>query len=425
MAQLSVIPGSATAWTGLLTEGGRKETDMREAASLRQQRRMKQAVQFIHKDSADLLPLDGLKKLGSSKDTQPHNILQRRLMETNLSKLRSSRVPWASKTNRLNQAKSESLKKSEDDDMILVSCQCAGKDVKALVDTGCQHNLISSACVDRLGLKEYVRSHKHEGEKLSLPRHLKVVGQIEHLVITLGSLRLDCPAAVVEDSEKTLSLGLQTLRSLKCIINLDKHRLIMGKTDKEEIPFVETVSLNEDKRFQWEILCRLQSTDAPQEDQSASPQLRLWWQPRIDPASPGRSVTTLQLLASWAKEAVLLELCFRQLHTFRSLAWPSPAAVDRQFLQQLPAGGESQAEITPTKAAVRDCFKLESRRGVMSRRRFGCRLVLAVPETILDPMIAVGFAEETPWPVPGPALFQYAPCQRRPGWTTLPAVPGN
>ncbi|XP_032344949.1 nuclear receptor-interacting protein 3 isoform X2 [Camelus ferus] len=239
MAQLSVVPGSATGSTGLLTEGGRKETDMREAASLRQQRRMKQAVQFIHKDSADLLPLDGLKKLGSSKDT-------RRLMETNLSKLRSSRVPWASKTNKLNQAKSEGLKKSEDDDMILVSCQCAGKDVKALVDTGCQYNLISSACVDRLGLKEHVRSHKHEGEKLSLPRHLKVVGQIEHLVITLGSLRLDCPAAVVEDNEKNLSLGLQTLRSLKCIINLDKHRLIMGKTDKEEIPFVETVSLNED-----------------------------------------------------------------------------------------------------------------------------------------------------------------------------------
>ena len=56
-------------YSGLLTEGGRKDSDMREAASLRQQRRMKQAVQFIHKDSADLLPLDGLKKLGSSKDT--------------------------------------------------------------------------------------------------------------------------------------------------------------------------------------------------------------------------------------------------------------------------------------------------------------------------------------------------------------------
>ncbi|XP_021491952.1 nuclear receptor-interacting protein 3 isoform X2 [Meriones unguiculatus] len=226
-------------YSGLLTEGGRKESDMREAASLRQQRRMKQAVQFIHKDSADLLPLDGLKKLGSSKDT-------RRLMETNLSKLRSSRVPWASKPNKFNQAKSEGLKKCEDDDMILVSCQCAGKDMKALVDTGCQYNLISSACVDRLGLKDLVKSHKHEGEKLSLPRHLKVVGHIEHLLITVGSLRLDCPAVVVDDNEKSLSLGLQTLRSLKCVINLDKHRLIVGKTDKEEIPFVETVSLNED-----------------------------------------------------------------------------------------------------------------------------------------------------------------------------------
>lgn len=44
-------------------------------------------------------------------------------METNLSKFRSSRVPWASKTNKLNQAKSEGLKKSEEDDMIWVSCQ--------------------------------------------------------------------------------------------------------------------------------------------------------------------------------------------------------------------------------------------------------------------------------------------------------------
>lgn len=55
--------------SGILTEPSRKEVEIREAASLRQQRRMKQAVQFIHKDSADLLPLDGLKKLGTSKDT--------------------------------------------------------------------------------------------------------------------------------------------------------------------------------------------------------------------------------------------------------------------------------------------------------------------------------------------------------------------
>lgn len=29
--------------------------------------------------------------------------------------------------------------------------QCAGKELKAVVDTGSQHNLMSSACLERLG----------------------------------------------------------------------------------------------------------------------------------------------------------------------------------------------------------------------------------------------------------------------------------
>lgn len=44
------------------------ELALRDKAILHQQRRLKQATQFTHKDSADLLPLDGLKRLGTSKD---------------------------------------------------------------------------------------------------------------------------------------------------------------------------------------------------------------------------------------------------------------------------------------------------------------------------------------------------------------------
>ncbi|KAM4678028.1 nuclear receptor-interacting protein 2 [Discoglossus pictus] len=58
----------------------RKEQDMRGAAILHQQRRLKQATQFVHKDSADLLPLDQLRRLGTSKDLQPHCVIQRRLL---------------------------------------------------------------------------------------------------------------------------------------------------------------------------------------------------------------------------------------------------------------------------------------------------------------------------------------------------------
>lgn len=47
---------------------GGQEAELRDRAHLSQQRRLKQATQFLHKDSADLLPLDSLKRLGTSKD---------------------------------------------------------------------------------------------------------------------------------------------------------------------------------------------------------------------------------------------------------------------------------------------------------------------------------------------------------------------
>ncbi|KAM4748726.1 nuclear receptor-interacting protein 2 [Rhinophrynus dorsalis] len=59
----------------------RKEQDLRGSAILHQQRRLKQATQFVHKDSADLLPLDQLRRLGTSKDLQPYSVIQKRLME--------------------------------------------------------------------------------------------------------------------------------------------------------------------------------------------------------------------------------------------------------------------------------------------------------------------------------------------------------
>ncbi|XP_061466349.1 nuclear receptor-interacting protein 3 isoform X1 [Rhineura floridana] len=240
-------------YSGLLTEPTRKDVDLREAASLRQQRRMKQAVQFNHKDSADLLPLDGLKKLGTSKDTQPHNILQRRLMETNMSRLRHSRGTCSQKndlslqTNKLNQMKLDGPKNTEHEDLILVCCQCAGKELQVVVDTGCQRNIMSSACLERLGLKEHMKSYKLEGEKISLPHSMKVIGHIEHLVLTVGTIHVDCSAVVTEDNDKNFSLGLQTLKSLKCVINLEKHYLILGKTEREEIPFVINASAHEEK----------------------------------------------------------------------------------------------------------------------------------------------------------------------------------
>ncbi|XP_069774064.1 nuclear receptor-interacting protein 3-like [Narcine bancroftii] len=238
----------------ILREPRQQEMDIREAASLRQQRRMKQAVQFTHKDSADLLPLDGLRKLGTSKETQPHNILQRRLLESNLSKFRANnRGTWPSNNSFLvqnksfHQIKQEFHKRTHDDDLIFVRCKCAGFEMKLQIDTGSQYNLISSACVDKLGLKEFVKTDKNEIEKMGMPFILKVIGQMDNIAISVGQLNIKCLAVVVDDDKKILSLGLQTLRSLKCIIDMEKQYLILGEKEKEEIPFLDVdISLNVD-----------------------------------------------------------------------------------------------------------------------------------------------------------------------------------
>ncbi|XP_051885505.1 LOW QUALITY PROTEIN: nuclear receptor-interacting protein 3-like [Pristis pectinata] len=233
-------------YSDILRESRQQQMDIREAASLRQQRRMKQAVQFLHKDSADLLPLDGLKKLGTSKETQPHNILQRRLLESNLSKLRANnRGTWPSnnsfsvQTKSFHQIKQEFHRRTHDDDLIFVCCKCAGLEMKLQIDTGSRYNLISSACVDKLGLKELVKADKNEWKKWECLLLLKVYCQMDNIAISIGQAEYKCSAVVVDDDKKILSIGLQTLRSLKCIIDLEKQYLILGEKEKEEIPFLD------------------------------------------------------------------------------------------------------------------------------------------------------------------------------------------
>uniref|UniRef100_A0A8C9XST3 Nuclear receptor interacting protein 2 n=1 Tax=Sander lucioperca TaxID=283035 RepID=A0A8C9XST3_SANLU len=186
-----------------MSEAKKGELAIRDKAILHQQRRLKQATQFTHKDSADLLPLDGLKRLGTSKDLQPHSIVQRRLMEGNFTRLRGEawdpnarvRSPLAdmkdgpadteersestaddSTEERESLEESErSLRSDEEDDSseagarqtaekaegtessilltaLVVPCKCCETEVKASINTGSQHNHISTSFCQRLGL---------------------------------------------------------------------------------------------------------------------------------------------------------------------------------------------------------------------------------------------------------------------------------
>ncbi|KAM9854838.1 nuclear receptor-interacting protein 3-like [Aulostomus maculatus] len=235
--------------TGMRTEN-RADPGILDAATVRQQRRLKQAIQFLHKDSADLLPLDGLKKLGTSKQGQPHHILQKRLLEAKLSRGRVTMCGVTPRNNAVlvtrshlnpheNEEEEEGEEEEEEEEFIYVSCKCLGQEVNVLIDTGCKLNLMSSMTVERLGLKELTEENKLETEGFPFQRKLLIAGHTEELSLTIGRLRITCSFAVVESNKPLISLGNKTLKSLKCVIDTENQMLVFGRTTREQVQFAK------------------------------------------------------------------------------------------------------------------------------------------------------------------------------------------
>ncbi|XP_047202463.1 nuclear receptor-interacting protein 3-like [Girardinichthys multiradiatus] len=225
-------------FTGMRAEN----SEVLDAATLRQQRRLKQAIQFLHRDSADLLPLDGLKKLGTSKQGQPHNILKKRLLEAKLSQGRIDTrgvTPNSRGVQMSCRQISNEDEKEEGEDIFCLACKCSGQDVTVLIDTGCRMNLMSSGTVDRLGLKLLVEENKMDLGQLPFQRKLCIEGFIKELSLTIGGLRIMSSFFIVESTKPLMSLGSKTLKSLKCVIDTDKQMVVFGTPKREQVDFVK------------------------------------------------------------------------------------------------------------------------------------------------------------------------------------------
>lgn len=257
-----------TSYSKIMSEAKKGELAIRDKAILHQQRRLKQATQFTHKDSADLLPLDGLKRLGTSKDLQPHSIVQRRLLEGNITRLKGEardpnarvRSPLADTTDKPAQDAEErsestaedsteeresleeserSLRSDEDDDSearrtsplssLLIQCKCCETEVRASINTGSQHNHISHSCCQRLGLVP-IKEFSASGDSSS----------VAGLRLQLGSKMHQCSAYVQDDETFELCLGLKTLMELKCCVDLDSR--VLKLQDSSELPFLDTTA---------------------------------------------------------------------------------------------------------------------------------------------------------------------------------------
>uniref|UniRef100_G1LDZ5 Nuclear receptor interacting protein 2 n=1 Tax=Ailuropoda melanoleuca TaxID=9646 RepID=G1LDZ5_AILME len=223
--QLPPCSSSPTGAVSTRQEARREEGDSRrrgqEAAlgdrgPLSQQRRLRQATQFLHKDSADLLPLDSLKRLGTSKDLQPHSVIQRRLVEGSQSRLQGeSHLVQALVRGQEGRRKTSKMEVPA----LLVNCKCRDQELRVAVDTGTHHNQISAGCLSRLGLGKKVLKAPGGGLAPGPPT------QVEQLELQLGQETVACSAQVVDVESPEFCLGLQTLLSLKVrtMLALDPH----------------------------------------------------------------------------------------------------------------------------------------------------------------------------------------------------------
>ncbi|XP_029809698.1 nuclear receptor-interacting protein 2 [Suricata suricatta] len=202
-----------------------QEAALRDRAPLSQQRRLRQATQFLHKDSADLLPLDSLKRLGTSKDLQPHSVIQRRLVEGNQSQFQGESPPEQALIH------GQERRKKTQIPALLVNCKCRDQELQVAVDTGTQHNQISAGCLSRLGLGKKVL--KAPGGDLAPGPPM----QVEQLELQLGQETVACSAQVVDVESPEFCLGLQTLLSLKCCIDLERGVLRL-RAPCSELPFL-------------------------------------------------------------------------------------------------------------------------------------------------------------------------------------------
>ncbi|XP_003796484.1 nuclear receptor-interacting protein 2 [Otolemur garnettii] len=205
-----------------------QEAELRDGAHLSQQRRLKQATQFLHKDSADLLPLDSLKRLGTSKDLQPHSVIQRRFVEGNQSRLQGESPLVQALVH------GQEIRRTSRTEIpaLLVNCKVRGFLGQQLSLTTClqlDHSIGSLFCPDWLGKK--VLKAPAEDVTLEPPTH------VEQLELQLGQETVACSARVVDVESPEFCLGLQTLLSLKCCIDLE-HGVLRLKAPCSELPFL-------------------------------------------------------------------------------------------------------------------------------------------------------------------------------------------
>mmetsp|Transcript_7052 Transcript_7052/g.16323 ORF Transcript_7052/g.16323 Transcript_7052/m.16323 type:complete len:248 (-) Transcript_7052:1205-1948(-) len=121
--------------------------------------------------------------------------------------------------------------------MCLVPCQIGSMTVEMLVDTGAQSSVLSSAVVRQLGLTGRV-DRRYQGVAAGVGR-ARISGKLRDVVCAFGQhVEFPMDFIILSVDDPLCIMGLDQMRKYKCLVDLQREKLVFGGTGGVEVDFL-------------------------------------------------------------------------------------------------------------------------------------------------------------------------------------------
>lgn len=127
-----------------------------------------------------------------------------------------------------------------DDDLIHVACEIGGIAVEMMVDTGAQSSVISKSLAQRLNLMSMIDTSR-QGVAVGVGS-ARILGQLHRIPVRIGLTEFNIDFTVLGVDEQLLMLGIDQMKRMKCILDLERRCIVFGGSGGVEVPFLPSSS---------------------------------------------------------------------------------------------------------------------------------------------------------------------------------------
>ena len=132
--------------------------------------------------------------------------------------------------------------------MCLITCAIGSVTVEMLVDTGAQSSVLSMPLVNQLGLSNRL-DRRYQGVAAGVGR-ARISGALRNVVCTFGVGHVEflMDFIVLDVRDPLVILGLDQLRKYKCLIDLEREKLVFGGAGGVEVEMLPAHQTHFDMR---------------------------------------------------------------------------------------------------------------------------------------------------------------------------------